>query len=187
VPRKKNKVVPKLDMETPSLANIEYFQWKKRIENAKDDPAKLQEIVDQRTAQVLQQCEQLLLPLLDKHEIPYDDPNRWLALAFLLATDSGKLNARPAHAPIKWNDITDRQLCERVFAATAQIAEQRGCEIDSVADIEACRRIRDHHPGWYKTRKGSSLDASTLQKTFRKALLREAVRMLKTRKEVLPT
>ena len=109
-------------------------------------------------------------------------------LVFLLAADSGKLNARPAHAPIKWNDITDRQLCERVFAATAQIAEQRGCEIDSVPDIEACRQIRDHHPEWYKTKKGGSLDASTLQKTFRKALLREAVRhLLKSRKELLPT
>ena len=75
MPRKKNKVVPKLDMETPSLANIEYFEWKQQIENAKGDPAKLREIVEQRAAQVLQQCEQLLLPLLDKHEIPYDDSN----------------------------------------------------------------------------------------------------------------
>jgi hypothetical protein len=195
VPRKQKKVVPKLDMETPSLANIEVFEWKQQIENAKGDPAKLREIEEQHTASLikqrdvmLQQCEQLLLPLLDKYEIPYDAPNRWLVLAFLLAADSGKLNARPAHAPTKRNDITDRQLCKRVFAATAQIAEERGCEIDSVPDIEACRRIRDHHSEWYKTKKGRPLDPSTLQKTFRQALLREAVRhFLHTRKEVLPT
>ena len=70
MPRKKNKVVPKLDMETPSLANVEYFEWKKRIENAKGDPVKLREINEQRAAQVLPQCEQLLLPLLDKHGSP---------------------------------------------------------------------------------------------------------------------
>ena len=195
MPRKKNKFVPKLDMETPSLANIEFFEWKQHIENAKDDPAKLRDIVEQQAAYlikqrqvVLQETEQLLLPLLDKYEIPADDPNRWLVLALLLAADSGKLNARPAHAPIKWNDFTNRQLCERVFDATAQIAEERGCKIGSVPDIEACRRIRDRHPGWYKTKKGRPLDPSTLQKTFRQALLREAVRhFLNTRKEVLPT
>jgi hypothetical protein len=195
VPRKQKKVVPKLDMDTPSLANIEFFEWKRQIENAKDDPAKLREIEEQRAAYLikqyhatLQHAEQHLLPLLDKYEIPSDYPNRWLVLAFLLAADSGKLNARPAHAPIKWDALADVQLCKRVFDATAQIAEQRGCDIGTVPDIEACRRIRDHHSEWYKTKKGRSLDPSTLQKTFRKALLREAVRhFLKTRKELLPT
>ncbi len=59
MPRKKNKVVPKLDMETPSLANIEYFEWKRQIENAKDDPAKLREIEEQQAHAMLQEAEQL--------------------------------------------------------------------------------------------------------------------------------
>lgn len=195
MPRKQKKVFPKLDMETPSLANIEFFERKQQIENAKGDPAKLREIEKQHTAYLikqrdvmLQQCEQLLLPLLDKYEIPYDAPNRWLVLAFRLAADCGKLGARPAHAPVKRNDFTDRQLCERVFAAKVQIAEERGCEIDSVPEIKACERIRQDHSEWYKTNKGRSLEPSTLQKNFRQALLREAVRhFLNTRKEVLPT
>jgi hypothetical protein len=57
VPRKKNKAVPKLDMETPSLANIEYFEWKQRIENAKGDAAKLREIVEQRDAYLIKQSD----------------------------------------------------------------------------------------------------------------------------------
>ena len=50
MPRKQKQVVPKLDMETPSLANIEFFEWKQQIENAKDDPAKLREINEQQAA-----------------------------------------------------------------------------------------------------------------------------------------
>jgi hypothetical protein len=193
VPRKQKKVVPKLDMETPSLANIEYFEWKQRIENAKGDPAKLREIEEQRAAYLtkqyhamLQEAEQLLLPLLDKYEIPSDNPNRWLVLAFVLAAESGKINARPAHAPIKWDALADVQLCKRVFAAKAQIAEETGCEIDSVPDIKACRRIWDDHPEWYKTKRGRVSDASTIQKNFRKAQGR-LMEMLKAGKEVLPT
>ena len=177
-------------METPSLANIEYFEWKQRIENAKGDPAKLREIEEQQAAYLikqyhamLQEAEQLLLPLLDKYEIPSDDPNRWLVLAFILAAESGKINARPAHAPTKWNPLADLQLCKRVFAAKAQIAEETGCEIDSVPDIKACRRIWDDHPEWYKTKRGRVSDASTIQKNFRKAIRR----VLKARKELLPT
>ena len=195
MPRKQKQVVPKFDMERPSLAYIDFFEWKQQIEDAKDDPAKLREINKQTAANLnkqyhamLQEWEQLLLPLLNKYEIPSDDPKRWLVLAFRLAAESGQIIARPAHAPIKWDAFADELLCKRVFAAKDQIAEETRCEIDSVPDIEACRRIRDHHPEWYQTKKGQSLDPSTLQKTFRKALLREAVRhLLKTRKEVLPT
>jgi hypothetical protein len=135
-----------------------------------------------------QQCERRLLPLLDKYEIPHDDPNRWLGLAYFLAADGGKLNARPAHAPIKRNDFTDLQLCKRVFATKAQIAEETGCKVDSVPDIKACERIRQDHPEFYKTKKGRSLDPSTLQKNFREAFRREALRrLLRARKELLPT
>jgi hypothetical protein len=95
------------------------------------------------------------------YDISHDNPNRWLVLAFVLATESGKITARPAHAPIKWDAFTDVQLCERVFAAKAQIAEETGCEIDGVPDIKACRRIRDDHPEWYKTNRGRVSDAST--------------------------
>jgi hypothetical protein len=195
VPRKQKIVVPKLNMETPSLANLESFELTQQIENAKGDPAKLREIQEQQAANqirhycaILQQTEQLLLPLLDKYHIRCDDPNRWPKLGFYLACESGQLTARPAHAPIKWNDFTDRELCERVCATKAQIAKEMGCEFDSVPDIEACRRIRDHHPEWYKTKRGRVLDASTLQKNFREAFRREALRhLLKTRKELLPT
>src|SRR5262249_44094278 len=166
-------------METPSLANIEYFEWKRQIENAKGNPAKLQEIEEQRSAFQIKQyftmlhyAEQQLLPLLDKYEIAHDNPNRWLLLAFSLAVRNRELTGRPAHAQIKWNDFTDRELCVRVCAAKAQIAKETGCEIDSVPDIEACRRIRDHHPEWYKTKKGRSLNPSTIQKNFREALRR---------------
>ena len=190
MPRKQKQVVPKLDMERPSLANIECFEWKQQIENAKDDPAKLREINEQHAANLikryhamLQESEQLLLPLLNKYEIPSDDPNRWLVLAFRLAVESGKINARPAHAPIKWDAVADVQLCARVFAATDQIAKETECEINSVSEIKACERIREDHPEWYKTKKGQVLNASTLQKNFRKALRR----VLKARKELLPT
>jgi hypothetical protein len=194
VPRKHKNIVPKLDLETPSLANIERFWWKQQIENAKGDPAKLREIEEQRAAYLikqynatLQECERLLLPLLDKYAIPHDYPNRWLVLACLLAADGGKLNPRPAHAPIKWNEFTDLQLCERVLATKAQIAEETGCEFNSVPDIKACERIRQDHPELYKTKKGRSLEPSTLQKNFRKAFLREAVRRVLAGKELLPT
>ena len=193
MPRKKNKAVPKLDMETPSLANIEYFEWKQRIENAKGDAAKLREIVEQRDAYLIKQsdawlqyAEQLLLPLLGQYDISHDNPNRWLVLALVLAAESGKINARPAHAPIKWDAFADLQLCERVLAAKAQIAEDSGCEIDSVPDIEACRRIRGHHSEWYTTKRGRASDASTIQKNFRKAQGR-LMEMLKAGKELLPT
>ena len=88
----------------------------------------------------------------------------------VLAVESGKINARPAHAPIKWDAVADVQLCERVFAATDQIAKETGCEINSVPEIKACERIREDHPEWYKTKKGQVLNASTIQKNFRKAL-----------------
>jgi hypothetical protein len=186
VPRKQKKVVPKLDMETPSLANIEFFEWKRQIEKAKDDPAKLREIEAQQAAYLIKQAEQLLLPLLDKYEIPSDYRNRWLVLASVLAAESGKINARPAHAPTKWNPLADLQLCKRVFAAKAQIAEERGCEIESVPDIKACERIREDYPEWYKTKRGRVSDPSTIQKNFRKAQGR-LTEMLKAGKEVLPT
>jgi len=82
-------------------------------------------------------------------------------LAFVLAGESDKINARPAHAPIKWDAFADVQLCERVCAAKAQIAEETGCEIDSVPDIKACRRIRDDHPEWYKTNRAGCRTLST--------------------------
>src|SRR5262245_50748940 len=76
MPIRQKIVVPKIDMETPSLANIEYFEWKRQIENAKGNPAKLREIKEQIAAYlnkqhgaVLLQCEQLLLPQLDKYEL----------------------------------------------------------------------------------------------------------------------
>jgi hypothetical protein len=181
-------------METPSLANIEYFEWKQQIENARGEPAKLLEIEKQMAGDLIKKqdatlrfFEQLLLPLLDNYGIPHEDPKRWLLLAGFLAFESGKLTARPAHAPIKWNDLTGRELCIRVLDAKAQIAKETGCEINSVPDIKACQRIRQDHPEWYKTKKGRSLDPSTLQKNFREALLREALRQLKARKELLPT
>jgi hypothetical protein len=195
VPIKQKIVVPKIDMETPSLANIEYFEWKRQIENAKGNPAELREIEEQQAAFQIKQyftmlhyAEQQLLPLLDKYEIAHDDPNRWLVLAFSLAVRSRELTGRPAHAPKKWDAVADAQLCKRVFAAKAQIAKETGRDIDSVPDIKACERIRRDHHEWYKTKKGRSLNPSTLQKNFRKAFQREALRYwLKTRKEVLPT
>jgi hypothetical protein len=190
VPRKQKKGIPKLDMETPSLANIKYFELKQEIENAWGDPAKLREIVEKWSVYLIKQndamlerAEQQLLPLLDHYDIPYDNPNKWLWLASILAAESGKINARPAHAPIKWDAVADVQLCARVFAARDQIAKETGCEINSVSDIKACERIREDRPEWYKTKKGQVLNASTLQKNFRKALRR----VLKARKEVLPT
>jgi hypothetical protein len=73
VPRTQKIVAPKLDIKTPSLANMDFFEWKQRIENAKGDPAKLREIVEQRVAylikqsdEMLQQAEQHLLPLLNQ-------------------------------------------------------------------------------------------------------------------------
>ena len=88
----------------------------------------------------------------------------------VLAVESGKIKARPAHAPIKWDAVADLQLCARVFAAKDQIAEETECEINSVSEIKACERIREDYPEWYKTKKGQVLNASTLQKNFRKAL-----------------
>jgi hypothetical protein len=75
--------------------------------------------------QCLQHAEQQLLPLLGQYDISHDNPNRWLVLALVLAAESGKVNARPAHAPTKWDAFADLQLCERVLAAKAQIAEIR--------------------------------------------------------------
>jgi hypothetical protein len=190
VPRKRKMVVPKFDMETPSLANIEYFVWKRQIENAKDNPAELRRIGEQKAAfqtkqyfTMLHYAEQQLLPLLDKYEIAHDDPNRWLLLAYSLAVRSRELTRRPAHAPKKWDPVADAQLCKRVFVAKTQIAKEAGCDIDSVPDVRACERIRDEHPEWYKTKKGRVLDVSTLQKNFREAVRR----LLKARKELLPT
>jgi hypothetical protein len=190
VPIKQKIVVPKIDVETPSLANIEYFEWKRQIENAKGNPAKLREIEEQQATFQIKQyftmlhyAEQQLLPLLDKYEIAHDDPKGWLMLAFSLAVRSRELTGRPAHAPKKWDAVADVQLSKRVLAAKAQIAKETGCDIDSVPDIKACERIREDHPEWYKTKKGRSLEPSTLQKNFREALRR----LPKARKESLPT
>jgi hypothetical protein len=173
---KRKKDVPKLDIEKPSLANIEHFWWKQQIEKANGDPIKLKQIHDLRAAETLAFCRRMaesMLPLLDKYQIPRDAPDRWFFLACRQAADSGALFARAAHRP-RMDDYEYAMFLLRVGSACHKLAAERGCELGEIPIVEACRRLIEDNPDEFKSKgsrrergkNGPSLQPETLVKRY---------------------
>ncbi len=176
---KRKKHVPKLDMEKPSLANIEHFWWKQQIEKANGDPIKLKQIHDLQAAETLAFCRRMaesMLPLLDKYQIPRDAPDRWFFLACRQAADSGALFTRPAHRP-RMDDDEYATFILRVGSARHKLAVEWGCELGEIPIVEACRRLIEDNPDEFKSERsrrergksGPSLQPETLVKRYRAA------------------
>jgi hypothetical protein len=173
---KRKKHISKLDMEKPSLANIEHFWWKQQIETANGDPVKLKQIHGLQAAEThasSQRMAESLVRLLDKYQIPHNDPNPWFLLACRQVADSAALFARPAHRP--WMDDDDyATFILQVGIGCCELAVERGCDPGEITIVEACRRLIDNDPDEFKSKSsrrerginGPSLQPETLVKRF---------------------
>ena len=140
---------------------------------------KLKQIHDLQAAETLavwQRMWESLLLLLDKYQIPRNDPNCWFFLACRQAADSGALFARPAHRP-RMDDYEYATFLLRVECARHKLAVERGCDPGEITIIEACRRLIADNPHEFKTKStrrergenGPSLQPETLAKRYRAA------------------
>jgi hypothetical protein len=102
---------------------------------------------------ILRRMGELLQPLLDKHKIPPNLPDKWkwMLLAFELAMKSGAFKRRRRQgAPQKWDRDAKISLLYNVEDRCRNtIAKEKGCPVEVVTVRDAIRRlIREDPTKW---------------------------------------
>jgi hypothetical protein len=104
--------------------------------------------------------------LLDKYNIARDDPDRWQSLGVRLAMEFVEFicrGKRDAGRPQKYDDVGDFELIKHVETCRGIIAEERGCVVEAVTVIDACRRLKKWR---FRPAQYGKTTAASLQKRY---------------------